>query len=85
MLFNPDSSKPVEEVIFSRKQQVPIRPTVSVNNFQAERASYQKYLGVIFHEKLTFKQHIDSAISKINKGISVNEKLSLPQKSLITI
>ena len=36
---------------------------------------------------LISKQHIDSAISKINKGISVIKKLrhSLPRKSLITI
>ena len=33
------------------------------------------------------KQHVDNAIPKINKGISVTKKLrkSLPRKSLITI
>ena len=39
-------------------------------------------------KKLNFKQHIDSAISKINKSIAVTKKLihSLPcSKSLITI
>ena len=38
-------------------------------------------------EKLSFKQHIDSAISKVNKGISVIKKLRhiLPRKSLVTI
>ena len=38
-------------------------------------------------EKRNFKQHIDSAIPKINKGISVIKKLRhfLPQKSLLTI
>ena len=36
---------------------------------------------------LYFKQHIDSAISKINKGIAVIKKLryNLPRKSLIAI
>ena len=28
MLFNPDPSKPVQEVIFSRKTQVQIHPTI---------------------------------------------------------
>ena len=28
MLFNPDPSKPVQEVIFSRKKQVQIHPTI---------------------------------------------------------
>ena len=28
MIFNPDPSKPVQEVIFSRKKQVQIHPTI---------------------------------------------------------
>ena len=38
-------------------------------------------------EKLNFKKHVDGAISKVNKGISVIKKLrhTLPRKSLITI
>ena len=52
-----------------------------------ERATYQKHLGIILDEKLNFKQHVDNAILKLNKGISVIKKLchSLPRKSLITI
>ena len=47
----------------------------------------QKHLGLILDEKLNFKQHVDSAISKVNKGISVIRKLrhTLPRNSLITI
>ena len=42
---------------------------------------------MILDEKLNFKQHIDSAISKVNKGIALIKKLryTLPRKSLITI
>ena len=77
MLFNPDPSKPAQEV----------HPEISLNNIPVERSSYQKHLGLILDEKLNFKQHIDNAISKINKGIAVIKKLrySLPRKSLITI
>ena len=87
MLFNPAPSKPVQEVLFSRKTKVQNHPIISLSNIQVERASYQKHLGLILDEKLNFKQHIDSAISKINKGIAVIKKLtcSLPLKSLITI
>ena len=48
---------------------------------------YQKHLGILLDEKLNFKQHVDSAILKMNKGISVIKKLrhSLPRKSLLTI
>ena len=58
MLFNPKPSKPAQEVLFSRKNQIQNHPTISLSNVQVERSFYQKYLG----EKLNFKQHIDSAI-----------------------
>ena len=76
MLFNPDPSKPVHKVLFSRKKQVQIHPTISLSNIQGEIVSYQKHLGLILYEKLSFKQHIDSAISGVNKGISIIKKNS---------
>ena len=87
MLFNPNHSKPVPEVLFSRKKQVQIHPTISLNNIEVERAPYRKHLGLILEEKLNFKQHIASATSKVNKGVSITKKLrySLPRKSLNTI
>ena len=50
-------------------------PTLSLDNIQVERASSQKHLGLILNGKLNFKQHIESAIVKINKGIAVIKKL----------
>ena len=47
ILFNPDPSKPAQEVLFSRKKQVQIHPTISLNNIQVQRAPYQKHLGLI--------------------------------------
>ena len=82
MLFNLDSCKPAPEVLFSRKSKIQVHPTISLNNVQVERVSYQKHLGNLLDEKLNFKQHIDSAIPKVNKGIS---RESLPRKSLVTI
>ena len=48
---------------------------------------YQKHRGILLDEKLNFKQHVDSAILKMDKGISVIKNLrhSLPRKSLLTI
>ena len=85
MLFNPDPSKLGQEVLFPRKKKVHVQPTVSFNSIQLERASYQKHLGILLDEKL--KKHINSAILKVNKEISVMEELrhSLPWKSLVTI
>ena len=89
MLFNPDPSKPAQGsiVVFSRKKKEQIHPGISLNNIQVERTSYHKHSGLILDEKLNFKQHVDSALLKMNKGISVIKKLrySLPQKSLLTI
>ena len=87
MLFNPDPKKPAQEVLFSRKKQVQIHPTINLNNVEVERVPFQKNLGFMLDEKLNFRQHIDSAISKINTGIAVIKKLryTLPRNSLITI
>ena len=74
MLFNPDLKKPTQEVLFSRKYQLQTHPTISLNNVQVERTISQKHLGVILDEKLNFKEHVDSAISKVNKGISLIRK-----------
>ena len=71
MLFNPDPSKPAQEVLFTKRTKVQNYPTICLNNIQVERASYQKHLGLILDEKRNFKQHIDSTISKINKSITV--------------
>ena len=65
MLFNPDPSKPAQEVLFSKKTKVQNHPTISLNNIQVERASI----------KNNFKQRIDTAISKIDKGIAIIKKL----------
>ena len=83
IFLNPGPNKLGQEVLFSRKNQTQNHPTISLNNVQVERSSYQKHLGIILDEKLNFKQHIGSAISNINKGISVIKKLRhiLPRKS----
>ena len=83
MLFNPDPRKPAQEVLFSTKNQIQNHPTISVNNVQVERTTYHKHLGVILDEKLNFKEHVDSTISKVNKGISLIKKLSFYYKVLL--
>ena len=67
MLFNPDPNKPSQEVLFSRKNQIQVHLTITLNNVQVERSSYQNHLGIILNEKLDFKQHNDSAIRDLSK------------------
>ena len=87
MLINPDTNKPAQEVLFSRKKKTQNHPNISLNNIQVERVSHQKHLGLILDENLSFKEHIDITILKVNKRIAVLKKFrySLPRKSLITI
>ena len=49
--------------------------------------SCKKHLSIQLHDKFNFKQNIDSAISKLNKGILVIKKLrhNLPRKLLVTM
>ena len=56
MTFKLDPSKPAQKVLFSRKSKIQNHPTISLNNVQVERSSYQKHLGIILDEKLNFKQ-----------------------------
>ena len=85
MLFNPDPKKPAQEVSFSRQNQIQNHPTISLNNVQVERTTYQKHLGVILDEKLNFKEHADSTISKVNNGISLIKKTqSQPATEIIS-
>ena len=53
----------------------PSKPTQGKNNFKVIQ-QYQKRFGIILDEKLNFKQHVDNAISKIIKGVSVIKKTS---------
>ena len=86
MLFNSDSSKLAQEVVFFIKKKIQLHLTISLNNVQVERVSYHKHLGILLDEKLNFKQQIDNAISKVNKVFGNNKlRHNLPRKSLITI
>ena len=76
MLFNLYPTKPAEEV-FSRKKKTLNHPTLTLNNIHVEIESSQKHLGLILDEKLNFKQHIESAIVKINKGAAVKKNLDI--------
>ena len=77
ILFNPDPSKPAQEVLFSRKQQVQIHPTISLNSIRVEKAYFQKHFRILLDEKLNFKQQIDNPILIINKGVSVIKNLDM--------
>ena len=53
-----------------------------------ERAPYHQHLHILLDKTLNFKQHIESDILKIDKGISDKKKKTqtkFPLKSFVTI
>ena len=87
MSFNPDPSKQVQEVIFSRKLKKVTHPPLVFNNANVSQRKSQKHLGIILDSKLTFEDHYKTVLSKTNRTIGLLRKLQnlLPREALITI
>ena len=85
--FNPDPSKPAEEVIFSSKLKTVPHPSITFNNNPLSLCPAQKHLGLVLDSKLTFNEYINHILSKFNKSIGLLRKfpLVLPWPSLLTI
>ena len=62
-------------------------PSMTFNNIEIKRENPIKFLGVIVHENLTWKNHIEVAENKINKNIEVLYRAShlLNFKNLLKI
>ena len=67
MLFNPDPSKPAQEVLFLRKGQVQTHPVLIINNIQFERLPYQKHLGNILDENMILNDILITLFRKLIK------------------
>ena len=66
MIFNPELSKPAQEVIFSRKTNKINHPTTTFNTIPVACTPYQEHLGLYLDEKLNFNHHINVKILKAN-------------------
>ena len=87
MSFNPDPSKQAQEVIFSHKIKKLPHPSLVFNNNNVLQTSSQKHLGVTLDVKLTFDEHLNNVLNKVNKTIGLLRKLQnlLSRLTLITI
>ena len=83
MSFNPDPTKPAEEILFSHKKSKPYHPPLKFNNIEVKRVSEHKHLGLIFDPKLSFIKHITEKVGIARKGIGIIKHLApyLPVKS----
>ena len=87
MSLNPDPSKQAQEVIFSRKMKKLPHPILVFNNNNVLQTSSQKHVGVTLDVKLTFEEHLNNVLNKVNKTIGLLRKLQnlLSRSTLITI
>ena len=87
MSFNPDSSKPAQDVIFSMKLKTVPHPSITFNNNPLSLCPAQKHLGLVLDSKFTFNKHINHILSKVNKSIGLLRKFQsvLPRSSLLAI
>ena len=69
MSFKPDPTKPVQEVIFSRKLKTVPRPLITFENNPLSLCPAQKHLVLVLDSKLTFNKHMKHILSKVNKSI----------------
>ena len=72
---------------FSRKKNEETHPTVFYDNVEVSRTDSQKHLGLVLHNKLTFKKHIKNKLNKAYFGFGKIKRLRdiLPRDSLVTI
>ena len=75
MLFNPDPTKPAQEVIFSRKIENCSHPSIFFNDIH-------KHPGVYLDEKLNSKKHIGNILCEVSKEIFAIKEIrhTLPKK-----
>ena len=84
MSFNPDPTKPAEEIIFSHRRHPVDHPPIYFNNVKVKQVKEHKHLGLILDSKLTFESHVNEKLAKARKGIGIIKYISayVPIKTL---
>ena len=65
MSFNPDPSKQIQEVMFSRKFHKSVYPPLYFNNTAVNHPASLKHLAVLLDVKLDFQGHLKNIYSKV--------------------
>ena len=84
MSFNPQPANQAVEVIFSNKNFPVDHPSIFFNDIAVMKVDEYKHLGVVLNSRLTFSNHIQSAIDTSRRGIGMLIFLSsyLPRHTL---
>ena len=75
MSFNPDPTKPAEEILFSHKRKPIIHPPLFFNGVEVKRVTEHKHLGLILDPLLNFAAHFKEKMAKARKGIGLIKHL----------
>ena len=71
MSFNPDPKKQAHKVIFSRKTKKECHPPLAFNNNNVSNTNSQKHLGAVLDNCLSFEDHLNMILNKVNKTIEL--------------
>ena len=71
MTFNPDLSKQLQEVKFSRKTKKLLHTCLSFNDIPLKDSISQKHLGLTLDVKLNFVKHMKNITQKISETIGL--------------
>ena len=87
MVFNSDSTKQTQKVVFTRILRSPKHPSLYFNSLVVEKVETHKHLGLKLDEKLNFKEYLQDKFAIITKGIGMFKKLSnyILRPSLVTL
>ena len=80
--FNPDPTKPAEEILFSHKKSNPEHPPLTFNGTEVKRVQEHKHLGLIFDPKLSFTSYINEKSKKVKEEMvssNIVVLISLPR------
>ena len=75
MSFNPDPTKPAEEVLFSQKRIPQEHPPLYFNGIEVKRVDDHKHLGFTLDSKLNCAAHFKEKSAKARKGIGMIKQL----------
>ena len=74
MSFNPDPTKPAQEILFSHKKPQ-AHPPLFFNGVEVKRVNEHKHLGLTLDPKLNFAAHFKEKITKARKAIGLIKHL----------
>ena len=86
IIFNPDLTKQVQEVIFSGKTKKLLHPSLPFNDIPLKNSISQKHLRLTLDVKINFAEHVKNITEKTIEpvGLLLRFQPILPRSSLLS-